>query len=386
MPKQIEKHKDLEVLTLPTYRTWLAWLKRNHLQQEGVWIKFAKKRSQEKSISYEEAREGAIIFGWIDGLINGYSDTTYLRKFTQRRSRSQWSKINRAIAEQLIKDKKMKPSGLAEITAAKKDGRWEAAYDSPSTAEVPADLQKLLNKNKKAKTFFESLGSANRYAFLYRIQSVKREETRQRHLDKTIQMLTAGKVYHPELRKKKSMKKICLLRGINVGGKNIIKMAELRELLSSDKVPKAKRLGNLRTYIQSGNLVFDSGASDTELETFIAQRIKKQFKLDVPVLVRSAKHFSNALKSNPFKEYDISKLCFTFMAGSAARPKVNALTRVESGHDEVKVKKDVVFLYFANGASKTKLTNNFIEKHFATTATSRNWKTVNKLVEMANEA
>ena len=394
MSSKKEKHKGLEVLTMVTYQDWFVWLGKHYSQSEGVWLKFVKKgtanravvSATEKSLTYEEAREGAIIFGWIDGLINSYTESTYLRKFTHRRPRSSWSKINREIAEQLIKTKKIKPSGLAEVKAAKSDGRWDAAYDSPSTAKVPADLAKLLSKNKKAKMFFDSLGSANRYAFLYRIQSVKRQATRERHLKKTIEMLVAGEVYHPELRKKNlKNKKICLLRGINVGGKNKLKMADLKTALASPKIPNAKRLIDLQTYIQSGNLVFQSTAKDSDLEKIIAQQIKKSFGYEVSVFVRPASFFEKALKANPFKKRDAKLLCCTFLSKAASKTKIASLSKVESGNDEFKVKKDVIFLYLPDGVSKTKLHNNFLEKHFETSATSRNWRTVSKLVAMAKE-
>jgi uncharacterized protein YdeI (YjbR/CyaY-like superfamily) len=201
--QKIETHKDLVVLTLVDYKSWLSWLAKNHNQETGVWVKFAKKGSGETSLTYEEAREGAIIYGWIDGLINSYTEKAYLRKFTQRRAKSSWSKINREIVEQLIRSKKIKPAGLAQVEAAKQDGRWAAAYDSPSTIKTPPELLVLLKKNKKAQKFFDSLSSANRYAFLYRIQTAKKPETRERHLKKTMEMLEAEKVYHPKLRKKK---------------------------------------------------------------------------------------------------------------------------------------------------------------------------------------
>ena len=188
----------------PDMKSWLAWLNKNHAQEEGVWIKFAKKNSGVKSITYEEGREGAIMYGWIDGLINSYDEQHYLTKFTMRRRRSKWSKINRDIAQDLITRRKIKPPGLAQIEAAKKDGRWEAAYDGAGRIEIPAELKRLIESNVTAKKNFENLDSTNRYAFLYRIQSSARQQTRQKHIDKAFTMLKTGEVYYPELLKKKT--------------------------------------------------------------------------------------------------------------------------------------------------------------------------------------
>lgn len=198
-----EVHKQLQVLPFKDYELWLSWLEKNHTQHNGIWIKFAKKDSGIPSITYEQAREGAIIYGWIDGLINSFGDHYYLRKFTPRRAKSIWSKINREIAESLIKARKMQPSGLAQVKAAQKDGRWKVAYDSQSMIKVPPELQKLLNKNPKAKKFFETISKANRYAFLGRIHNAVKPETRQRHVDKAMEMLIAGEVYYPSVKKKK---------------------------------------------------------------------------------------------------------------------------------------------------------------------------------------
>lgn len=182
-----------------TQKSWLTWLAKSHNQEEAIWLKFAKKASGKKTVSYEEAREAAIMYGWIDGLINKYDDQFYLIRFCSRRPRSKWSKINREIATQLIKANLMQPAGIQQVEAAKADGRWEAAYDSASTMKVPPELQKWLNlkKNKKAKEFFESITSSNRYAFLYRIQAAKREVTRNKWIEKAKEMLTNGEVFHP---------------------------------------------------------------------------------------------------------------------------------------------------------------------------------------------
>lgn len=176
---------------------------------------------------------------------------------------------------------------------------------------------------------------------------------------------------------------IGLLRGINVGGKKKLKMADLKEVLTSKRLPPAQRLSNLQTYIQSGNLVFDSDTKPLDLEQLIAQTIKKEFGYDVPVLVRSVAYFLEAIKDHPFVQNDLKTLSFTFLAEPAPKPAIKKLADVESGKDEVAVKKDVVFVYCPNGFAKTKLHNGLFEKLFETTATSRNWRTVSKLIELS---
>lgn len=203
----METHKELSVFSFRNMKAWMTWLKKNHTQSESIWIKLAKKGSGLKSISYEEGREAAIIYGWIDGLINGFDESWYLIKFSPRRPKSNWSKINREIAKELIDSGRMMPAGLAQVESAQSDGRWERAYDGPSNIKVPVELKKLLDSNKTAKKNFEELRSQNRYAFLYRIQTAKREETRQKHIQKAFEMLKKGEVYHPSAARKKAARK-----------------------------------------------------------------------------------------------------------------------------------------------------------------------------------
>ena len=140
-----ETHKNLAVHFFKSQQALLQWLARHHDDGNAIWIKLAKKNSGIQSISYEQAREAAIIYGWIDGLINGLDEQFYLIRFSQRRPRSKWSRINRGIAQQLIDNERMQPSGLEQVHAAQQDGRWEAAYDSSATIEVPAELQRRLD-------------------------------------------------------------------------------------------------------------------------------------------------------------------------------------------------------------------------------------------------
>jgi len=138
------------------------------------------------------------MYGWIDGQGNRLDDTYYLQRFTPRRPRSNWSKINRALVEDLIAKGKMQPAGQAQVDAAKKDGRWDAAYESQSTISVPPDFAAALAKNPKAHTFFDAIDKSNRYSFLYRITTAKKPETRAKHVQKAIDMLHAGQLYHPK--------------------------------------------------------------------------------------------------------------------------------------------------------------------------------------------
>ena len=176
---------------------WEDWLKVNHTSSAGLWLRLAKKDSGIASVSYAEALEVALCYGWIDGQKKSYDETTWLQKFTPRGSRSVWSKINREKAEELIKSKRMKPAGLKAIESAKQDGRWDAAYDSQSKATVPDDFQAALDQNAGAKAFFVTLKSHNRYAILFRIQTAKKAETRDRRIRQIIEMLERHKTFHP---------------------------------------------------------------------------------------------------------------------------------------------------------------------------------------------
>lgn len=181
---------------MKTQRDWEKWLDRNHHESEGVWLRIAKKGSKRPTLSYAEALETALCYGWIDAQKRAESESAWLQRFMPRRPRSIWSKINREKALTLIAAGKMKPAGLVEVTRAQRDGRWEAAYDSPKTATVPPDFQKVLDGNRAAKEFFKTLSSANRYAILWRLQTAKKPETRARRIEKFIQMLENGETLH----------------------------------------------------------------------------------------------------------------------------------------------------------------------------------------------
>lgn len=173
-----------------------AWLEENHASSQGVWLKIAKKGVTEPSVTYAEALELALCFGWIDSQKRGFDETHFLQRFTPRRPRGRWSKINREKAEALVEAGKVRPAGLAEVEAAKADGRWEAAYEGQRTARVPPDLQRELDANPAAAEFFASLNSANRYAIVYRLDEAKKPETRERRLRKFVAMLERGEKIH----------------------------------------------------------------------------------------------------------------------------------------------------------------------------------------------
>jgi uncharacterized protein YdeI (YjbR/CyaY-like superfamily) len=156
---------------------------------EGLWLKIAKKGSGIESVNYDQAVEVALCYGWIDGQVRKFNEDHYLQRFTPRRPRSKWSKVNRKKAMELIERGEMRAAGLREVERAKADGRWDAAYDSPRTATVPEDLLKELEKIEQARKFFYELDSRNRYAILYQIQDAKRPETRARRIAKYVAML-----------------------------------------------------------------------------------------------------------------------------------------------------------------------------------------------------
>jgi uncharacterized protein YdeI (YjbR/CyaY-like superfamily) len=188
---------DLPVLAFTEQKDWEAWLDKNHRSSSGVWLRLAKKASGTLSISYAEALEGALCYGWIDGQKRGEGANTWLQKFTVRSKKSIWSKINRQKALALIEAGRMKPSGLQEIERAKADGRWDSAYDSPSTATPPPDFQAALDRNTRAKAFFSTLDSQNRYAVLFRIHTAKKPETRARRIQQFVEMLGKKQKLHP---------------------------------------------------------------------------------------------------------------------------------------------------------------------------------------------
>ena len=189
--------KPIELPTLPfeSKKKFTEWLAKNYDKSAGVWVKLAKKATGIPSVTYAEAVEVALCYGWIDGQAGSFDDKFWLVKFTPRRPKSIWSQINTKRVEQLIASGEMKPSGLKAVEAAKQDGRWDAAYASQKNISVPADFQSALSKNEKAKAFFESLTGSKRYSFLFRIETAKKAETRVKRILQFVEMLEKGETF-----------------------------------------------------------------------------------------------------------------------------------------------------------------------------------------------
>jgi uncharacterized protein YdeI (YjbR/CyaY-like superfamily) len=188
--------RDLPTIACAAQDDWAAWLEANHDTSQGVWLELAKKGSGIRSLSAADALHVALCYGWIDGQAAPLDDRCWLQRYTPRTRRSKWSQKNRAAAIRLIESGEMKPSGLAAVEAAMEDGRWDAAYASPRNMTVPDDFQAMLDANGAARTFFLTLDSQNRYAFLYRIQDAKRRETRLRRMKQYIAMLATGETIY----------------------------------------------------------------------------------------------------------------------------------------------------------------------------------------------
>jgi uncharacterized protein YdeI (YjbR/CyaY-like superfamily) len=173
------------------------WLEKNHARSDGIWLRIFKKVSSEKSLTYAEALDQALCYGWIDGQKKPFDEQSWLQRFTRRRAKSGWSKINTQHVARLIKAGAMTPAGLEAVEAAKADGRWKAAYASPRNARPPEDFLKELEKNSKAKAFFETLNKANVYSIVYRLDTAKKAETRAKRMKMILAMMAQGKKFHP---------------------------------------------------------------------------------------------------------------------------------------------------------------------------------------------
>jgi uncharacterized protein YdeI (YjbR/CyaY-like superfamily) len=193
--------RTLPVKAFPTAAAWEAWLAEQPLTSGGVWLKLAKASAKGQSLSRQEAIDGALCHGWIDGQLDKFDENCWLIRFTPRRSNSKWSQKNRERALALVRDKRMAASGLRQIEQAKADGRWDAAYAPASTIDVPNDLAAALARNAKAKTFFATLDGANRYSILFRVHTAKKEQTRADRIRTFVAMLARGETIHPRKRK-----------------------------------------------------------------------------------------------------------------------------------------------------------------------------------------
>jgi uncharacterized protein YdeI (YjbR/CyaY-like superfamily) len=187
----------LPVAHFKNQKAWKAWISKHYSVSDGVWLRLSKKSATLKSLSYQEALEVALCYGWIDGQKKTYDEQSWLQRFSPRGRRSIWSKINRSKAERLVQEGRMHQAGLAAIEKAKQNGQWEKAYDSQKTATPAKDFEEVLHDRPKAKAFFESLNSQNRYAILFRIHNAKKAETRKKRIEKFILMLEKHEKLYP---------------------------------------------------------------------------------------------------------------------------------------------------------------------------------------------
>jgi uncharacterized protein YdeI (YjbR/CyaY-like superfamily) len=185
----LDLKQDLPIIQFATQQEWEAWLEEHHGTSRGLWLKIAKREAGIGTVSYPEALESALCYGWIDGQRASLDEQFWLQKFTPRGRTSKWSQVNREKAMELLRQGRMKAAGRAEVERAQQDGRWDAAYEGQRTATVPEDLERELDKHPMARAFFASLDRRNRYAILYRLQDAKKPETRARRLEKFIAML-----------------------------------------------------------------------------------------------------------------------------------------------------------------------------------------------------
>ena len=190
------KTPELPIISFASQAEWTDWLAQHHDQSTGLWMKLAKKDSGIPSVTYDQAVESALCYGWIDGLKKSFDHQFWLQKFTPRGPKSIWSKINVEKAEKLIASGQMQPAGLKTVEAAKLDGRWEQAYESQKNMGIPEDFQRALDANPTAREFFATLKSASRYSFLFRIQTAKKAETRAKRIEQFIAMLERGEKFN----------------------------------------------------------------------------------------------------------------------------------------------------------------------------------------------
>ena len=187
---------ELPIILFDDQAAWAGWLHEHHADSPGVWLRHAKKGAPYASVSYAEALDVALCYGWIDSQKKTFDDHSFLQKFGPRGARSIWSKVNREKVDALTQAGRMKPAGIRAVESAKADGRWDAAYDPASTATVPDDLQAALDANPRAKEFFDTLNGANRYAVLFRVQTARKPETRAKRIATLVEMLERNEKIH----------------------------------------------------------------------------------------------------------------------------------------------------------------------------------------------
>ena len=193
----MKKHPAPAIKSFPSPTQWKKWLAANHAKSSnGIWLRIFKKDSGEKTITYDEALDEALCYGWIDGQKKAYDEKSWVQKFTPRRAKSLWSKRNIVKVAKLIEEKRMQPSGLKEIESAQKDGRWDQAYDSSSQMEIPADFLALVKKDKPAYDFFKTLNKTNTFAISWRLQTAKKPETRLNRMKALLEMMKKRQKLH----------------------------------------------------------------------------------------------------------------------------------------------------------------------------------------------
>ncbi len=190
------KSNTVPIIEFKTAKAFETWLKNNHDNSNGFWLKIFKKESGKKTISYAEALDVALCYGWIDGQKQAHDEQAWLQKFCPRSAKSIWSKKNTEHVERLINEGRMRPAGLKAVEKAKADGRWEKAYDSPSKMTLPEDFLKELRKNKKAEATFKGLNKTNLFSIGFRLQTVKKQETREKRVKEIVEMLAKGEKFH----------------------------------------------------------------------------------------------------------------------------------------------------------------------------------------------
>jgi uncharacterized protein YdeI (YjbR/CyaY-like superfamily) len=186
------QHDDLPIIAYQSSAAWEGWLDDNHANSQGLWLKIAKKASGIASVTFQEALDSALCYGWIDGQRQSFDDLWFLQRFTPRRSRSRWSQINRDRVARLIAGGLMRPAGFQEIERAKADGRWDDAYPSPSNIEVPEDLRRALDADPRAAEAFAALNASSRYSILYRVHHTKAAAARAQRIEQFVAMLADG--------------------------------------------------------------------------------------------------------------------------------------------------------------------------------------------------
>lgn len=188
--------KEQPMLSFATAKKWRVWLTKNHASSSGIKLRVFKKSPSLKSVSYDEVLDEALCFGWIDGQKQAYDEKSWIQKFTPRRTKSIWSKRNKEHIARLVREHRMKPAGLKEVETAKKDGRWDGAYDSPKNMKIPDDFLNELKRDKRAYAFFQTLNKANTYAIAWRLQTAKKPETRKKRMSGILAMMAQNKKFH----------------------------------------------------------------------------------------------------------------------------------------------------------------------------------------------